>query len=596
MKRLLLIMIAMVLALGLSLPVAPAVRASPDSMDVVSSNATQITKVYNKAGGTDNVVALSINAVEAYEPMQGPGGYPNGYTLDDTVVSLWDVNVQDDHDFSGAGADWIWETPHAEDPQSLVGARYDADASRWGRVVLFETTFDIPGNPTSATLHIAADNGWEAWVNSGTHYRSATVSGTGWENSRLYQADLNTSGWQNTGQPVIPAAELVNGTNTLYVLAGNEYFYNTPAGEGSGGTPPAYNADPYTQKNPGAVIFHLEIEYELVPEITINKTTDWTGYATIGDLITYYYDVENTGDTDLTGPGGTLTYDIVTDSLAGDYLTGPAYVGGDGEGAGSADGKLNPGEHWYYEATYEVQEEDIHHCQLHNIGTATAYYGEQEVTDDDEVYVDLAKIIILCAGRDEPVGTVTVVNNSGNLTVTYQTNAPWLMTEIHLQVSLDKDGDGIADGDEIPQTKKGNPIPGKFRENIEFCPPVDFWQVTYNLNEEGWVPCEDDLVIAAHAVVINNPGTACTPFLTNFSGANFLPCLTYKMMSRCGCIEEETAWAGGYCDTKPNVKFFVDNKWDYFNKYNKNPWANLYSGGNWATYFTYHVMLCDDNG
>jgi hypothetical protein len=38
-------------------------------------------------------------------------------------------------------------------------------------------------------------------------------------------------------------------------------------------------------------------------------------------------------------------------------------------------------------------------------------------------------------------------------------------------------------------------------------------------------------------------------------------------------VQEETAWGGGECDTKENVKDFP--------------------GANWATYFTYHVMLCN---
>ncbi len=276
MKKVLFPILALVLALGLALPIA-VVGASPDSMTVVSDTSVLITEVYNKAGGVNSFVDLSgspLTAVRAQEPKP----YPTGYLTEGAEVtdSVWDNGVNWFED-NASGADWIWETERAEGPASLDpgDARYDADAARYGRVVLFETTFNIPGVPTSATLHIAADNGYEAWVNTGTHYLSPTaVGGSGWENSNLWETNLSTSGWQSYGTHIISGSDLVSGVNTLYVLAGNEYFWTD---DGNSPVPPTQSG-PYKQYNPGAAIFQLDVEYE-EPSIEVEKDYRHTNVA-----------------------------------------------------------------------------------------------------------------------------------------------------------------------------------------------------------------------------------------------------------------------------------------------------------------------------
>ncbi|MBA7571633.1 hypothetical protein ES708_13399 [subsurface metagenome] len=277
MKKILFPILALVLAIGLAIPMAIPAAASPATVTVVSddSGATVITTVYNKTGGANNTVDLSgspLTAVRAWEPKTYPFIYPTEPL--ETTNSVWDNGVNWFED-NASSADWIWETHRAEDPASyaITDPLYDADASRYGRVVLFETTFNIPGNPTSATLHIAADNGYEAWVNSGTHYLSSTVvGGPGWETSNLWQTNLSTSGWQGYGTFVISGSDLVNGVNTLYVLAGNEYFWGD---DGNSPIPPT-QSNPYFQYNPGAVIFQLDVEYEEGPGIEVDKDYRYT--------------------------------------------------------------------------------------------------------------------------------------------------------------------------------------------------------------------------------------------------------------------------------------------------------------------------------
>ena len=276
MKKILFPILALVLAIGLAIPMAMPAAASPATVTVVSddSGATVITTVYNKTGGVNNTVDLSgspLTAVRAWEPASYPGTYPTEPA--ETTNSVWDNGVNWFED-NASSADWIWETHRAEDPASyaITDPLYDADAARYGRVVLFETTFNIPGNPISATLRIAADNGYEAWVNGGTHYLSSTVGGPGWETSNLGEVNLSTSGWQSYGTFVISGSELVNGSNTLYVLAGNEYFWGD---DGNSPVPPT-QSNPYSQYNPGAAIFQLDVEYEEGPGIEVDKDYRYT--------------------------------------------------------------------------------------------------------------------------------------------------------------------------------------------------------------------------------------------------------------------------------------------------------------------------------
>src|SRR3954454_24628223 len=66
----------------------------------------------------------------------------------------------------------------------------------------------------------------------------------------------------------------------------------------------------------------------------------------------------------------------------------------------------------------------------------------------------------LFAGQTLDAGTVTVSNNVAHLTVTYTTNAPWVLSDAHLEVASSLAG--------IPQTHTGNPKPGHFAYSVIF--------------------------------------------------------------------------------------------------------------------------------
>jgi Ca-activated chloride channel family protein len=89
------------------------------------------------------------------------------------------------------------------------------------------------------------------------------------------------------------------------------------------------------------------------------------------------------------------------------------------------------------------------------------------------------------------VGQVIVYNDMDYLYIKYVTEDGWYMTETHLHVA--------DDATDIPQTKKGNPIPGQF-DNVDYHNPgVQVFEYTIPW-DDSWVP-GTVLSIAAHAVV-----------------------------------------------------------------------------------------------
>ena len=89
-----------------------------------------------------------------------------------------------------------------------------------------------------------------------------------------------------------------------------------------------------------------------------------------GDLITYYYNVSNIGDVDLSDI-------IVTD----DKVT-PVYISGDA----NKDGLLNLDEVWLYKATYNVSKDDLNHDIL-NTAYVTAKDPCGKLVNDQDIEV-----------------------------------------------------------------------------------------------------------------------------------------------------------------------------------------------------------------
>lgn len=132
----------------------------------------------------------------------------------------------------------------------------------------------------------------------------------------------------------------------------------------------------------------------------------------------------------------------------------------------------------------------------------------------------------LIAAQHDWVGGINVWDDGETLYVEYHTHYPedCRLTETHVAVAQDLEG--------IPQTRKGNPIPGRFPYSREYDPPAIWDDPPYQ------IPLGDldkPFFIAAHAVVICD-----------------------------GWEEEETAW-GAYCGSQ--WPFPDARKWAYYMVY-----------------------------
>jgi hypothetical protein len=130
----------------------------------------------------------------------------------------------------------------------------------------------------------------------------------------------------------------------------------------------------------------------------------------------------------------------------------------------------------------------------------------------------------LLADQDMKVGEVSVSDDGANLTVKYVTTDGWVINETHLAVA---ESDGA-----IPQTKKGNPIPGQFEYKNE-SQDLGITEYTYV------IPLDDlsgDVCIAAHAAVahLNETGfvdqeESAWGDGTSFTGKNWAMYFTYTI-------------------------------------------------------------------
>jgi len=137
--------------------------------------------------------------------------------------------------------------------------------------------------------------------------------------------------------------------------------------------------------------------------------------------------------------------------------------------------------------------------------------------------------VTLFGGQTIDTGTVTISNDLANLTVTYTTNDPWVITAVHLAVA-----DSLAG---IPQNRNNNPRPGHFPTNSTFSPPVT--TVTYTIPLGNFFPGET-LYIGAQAEVQAPGGQGGSQtawgFGPRFGGSNWATYIAYQVQS-CGMVE-----------------------------------------------------------
>jgi uncharacterized repeat protein (TIGR01451 family) len=156
----------------------------------------------------------------------------------------------------------------------------------------------------------------------------------------------------------------------------------------------------------------VQIDYDAA--IMVEKQADLTS-ATVGDVITYTYNVTNEGNVNLTGIALSDSRGLI-----------PAFDGGDTDG----NGYLNLSEIWNYTATYTVTEDDI--CEdITNTATATAYPvcpdGDPLSDTSDPVTVQTDYDAAIMVEKQADLTSATVgdvitytynVTNEGNINLT----------------------------------------------------------------------------------------------------------------------------------------------------------------------------------
>jgi len=103
----------------------------------------------------------------------------------------------------------------------------------------------------------------------------------------------------------------------------------------------------------------------------------------------------------------------------------------------------------------------------------------------------------LVADQTVVMGEVCVINDVTQLLVRYETHGGWTLYKTHLAVA--------GSLEDIPQTKKGNPLPGRFPDQAQHDAATTSFLYSVPLAEIGVQP-GDEVVIAAHATVVDPVG------------------------------------------------------------------------------------------
>lgn len=133
----------------------------------------------------------------------------------------------------------------------------------------------------------------------------------------------------------------------------------------------------------------------------------------------------------------------------------------------------------------------------------------------------------LIAGQNMTAGTVSVYNDATNIYVQYSLESPWLISDAHVAVATTLAG--------IPQTKTGNPIPGRFAYSATFDP--ELLTYTFAVPMAGNYYTGQTLFVAAHAVAqaprANGGSQTAWGFGPDFPGNNWGMYLNYRVQN-CG--------------------------------------------------------------
>jgi uncharacterized repeat protein (TIGR01451 family) len=151
------------------------------------------------------------------------------------------------------------------------------------------------------------------------------------------------------------------------------------------------------------------VTFVKTPELTLDKTADRTSFATVGDVISYSYELTNSGNVTLSEPF-TVSDDMVT-------VTCP-----------TTPTSLAPGDSITCTSSYTIKQSDLDAGSVKNTATGHGFFGTTKVdSNQDTVTVNAAKLPALSIVKSatpsiyDSVGDVIAysyaVKNTGNVTL-----------------------------------------------------------------------------------------------------------------------------------------------------------------------------------
>lgn len=162
----------------------------------------------------------------------------------------------------------------------------------------------------------------------------------------------------------------------------------------------------------------------------------------------------------------------------------------------------------------------------------------------------------LIAGRHINAGTVKVTASNGDIVVAVELRDGWILDETHLAVAL-----SFSD---IPQTKKGNPIPGKFEYSSLHSGAQTSYVYTVPL-VDGPIDSDTPVFVAMHAAVSrggqSESAWAGGEFGQDFPGKNWATYFVCSLSSSDPDFEVAGTWTylingGTFVITFTNTDFF----------------------------------------
>ncbi|WP_035456984.1 DUF7507 domain-containing protein, partial [Algoriphagus terrigena] len=258
--------------------------------------------------------------------------------------------------------------------------------------------------------------------------KSVEVFDTGATNPPVYESGDNNDDdvldvgetWTYTASYVVTQDDIDNGSYSNTAEANGISF---------GGNLPNINDDETVPAN-------QVVDWE------ITKTPSSDTYTNAGEVITYTFEVENTGNV-------SISEITVTDPLTSE----PTYVSGDSNN----NGKLDPDEVWIFTAEYTITQEDINNGSVTNTATADGTPANGDDLPDAEDSSTIDAILNPDISLEKSVDKVTyddtgivlnytiVVRNTGNLTLSD-------VTVVDDLIDLDESGITLEPGQELTYT------------------------------------------------------------------------------------------------------------------------------------------------